>query len=375
MSFSRWLFTLNNYSDVDVRHAITGPNDISEDAQGILVPYLRRSVVGEEVAPSTGTPHLQGFMEFTKRQSLASVKRIYPSAHWTGAKGTTLQNYRYCIKDGKFKTHGDWVDIQNKLDKRKGGVHASILRAISTGQRNDIITSETFLRHKRSYDEVCMEIIENQHQISRYQRLSSCLLSKVQMSILRRLFIQDTRKVLWIVDSTGGSGKTFLAHVLNSLYGYDLLDGVTKPCDVCALLSPSPKGIVFDVTRSDSTHFSYQVLEMLKNGFIMSGKYHGIKRVFNPVPVLVVANFEPDKSRLSEDRWEVLVINGVCEADKEPIFDAKEIWPFQGPPKEISYEDSEKENVPPRKKGKQVPDHNDENNGHETVANYDHGSL
>ena len=72
--------------------------------------------------------------------------------------------------------------------------------------------------------------------------------------------------------------------------------------DITSLISDIPRGFVFDVTCSDNHHFSYNTLEMVKTGFIMTGKYMGIRRTYTPVPVAVFANFSPEEAAFSLDR-------------------------------------------------------------------------
>lgn len=55
-------------------------------------------VVGFEVGES-GTPHLQGYVEFKNQCKLSTLKRWLPSAHFEVAKGTAEDNLKYCTKD------------------------------------------------------------------------------------------------------------------------------------------------------------------------------------------------------------------------------------------------------------------------------------
>jgi len=79
-----YCFTLNNYQANyrDTFNAITG------------VKYL---VCGEELAPTTGTPHLQGYICFNNPRTLGSVMRLGLGSI-TVAAGNSLQNYQYCTK-------------------------------------------------------------------------------------------------------------------------------------------------------------------------------------------------------------------------------------------------------------------------------------
>jgi len=67
-------------------------------------------------------------------------------------------------------------------------------------------------------------------------------------------------------------------------------------------------GVIFDCSRTmedGSINVVYEVIEMLKNGYICSGKYQSVGKVFKPPHVCVLANFGPDMTKLSEDRMRV----------------------------------------------------------------------
>lgn len=94
---SRYVFTLNNYNDENYEDYFSN------------FGIIKRVVFGFEVAPDTGTPHLQGYLEFIRSQRLAVCRRILPNARWERARGCCLTNYRYCTKNGRFGTVGDWT--------------------------------------------------------------------------------------------------------------------------------------------------------------------------------------------------------------------------------------------------------------------------
>lgn len=89
-----WCFTINNYTDDHVRNLRT----VSEQCE-----YL---VFGREVGEQ-GTPHLQGFVSFSKRKSLGPTKKLIGNeAHLECAKGSPAQASAYCKKDGDFEEFG-----------------------------------------------------------------------------------------------------------------------------------------------------------------------------------------------------------------------------------------------------------------------------
>jgi len=90
------VFTLNNYTD-DEQEALRVLG------AGEQVNYL---VFGREVG-ETGTPHLQGYVEWTSGVSVAtSRRRLGGRAHVEMRMGTSSQAADYCKKDGEFEESG-----------------------------------------------------------------------------------------------------------------------------------------------------------------------------------------------------------------------------------------------------------------------------
>ena len=104
----RWWFTINNWVQDDVIRFV---------AFATNVKYI---VWGKEIAPTTGTPHLQGFVIFNTNQRLAAVKRtIHPTAHFEIAKGTNLEASDYCKEDGDYEEYGEFPNVSGKNDRFK----------------------------------------------------------------------------------------------------------------------------------------------------------------------------------------------------------------------------------------------------------------
>lgn len=95
-----WVFTINNYNDDDEQKLLGLGCGIDE-----AIRYL---CFGREVAPSTGTRHLQGYISFASARSFSSVKSVLgESAHIEVARGNAKQNKEYCSKGGDFTERGD----------------------------------------------------------------------------------------------------------------------------------------------------------------------------------------------------------------------------------------------------------------------------
>jgi len=95
----RVVFTYNNYPDAfqsDV-HLDTWLSQLG----GVY------AVVGRELSPTTGTPHLQGYLAFANPRALSSIRKLLIGCHVEPARGTPQQCRTYCIKDGSFREFGD----------------------------------------------------------------------------------------------------------------------------------------------------------------------------------------------------------------------------------------------------------------------------
>lgn len=90
----KFCFTINNYSDEHI-----------DQLKSIDARYL---CFGREIAPSTGTPHLQGFVYFANPRSFAGVRSLLPvGTHLEAARGSAQQNKDYCEKEGDFYEQGE----------------------------------------------------------------------------------------------------------------------------------------------------------------------------------------------------------------------------------------------------------------------------
>lgn len=94
-----WCFTLNNYTDDHLAWI---------NLNAALFQFI---MYGKEVAPTTLTPHLQGFLVLNSRKTLSSVKDMFPAIfngiHLEKCNGSFLQNYEYCSKDKEVTEYGE----------------------------------------------------------------------------------------------------------------------------------------------------------------------------------------------------------------------------------------------------------------------------
>lgn len=110
----RWTFTWNNYPD-EVKDKL---GNVTKDKWLEYIKKLKCSyfVVGKEVAPTTGTPHLQGYMEFKSGRRFSTLAKALPGVRLFKSKGNAKQNYEYCTKEGDFKEEGDVGEQGRRMD-------------------------------------------------------------------------------------------------------------------------------------------------------------------------------------------------------------------------------------------------------------------
>lgn len=99
-----WCFTINNYTDDDI-----------DKLNQVECQYL---IYGREVAPSTGTPHLQGYIHFSNETTLRAVaKKVIPRGHYEKRLGTIQEAIDYCKKDGMVTERGTISTKATKSDE------------------------------------------------------------------------------------------------------------------------------------------------------------------------------------------------------------------------------------------------------------------
>jgi hypothetical protein len=126
----------------------------------------------------------------------------------------------------------------------------------------------------------------------------------------------DGRSIIWYYDKNGDIGKSkFSAHVKSisptEYYSVNVIGSmrdfartVKHALDKCTNF----RCILFNLNRSCEEHKSiYSPLEMMADGTVTSVKYDSETLDFNPVHVIVFANFMPDVNKLSLDRWKIRV--------------------------------------------------------------------
>jgi hypothetical protein len=286
-----WCFTLNNYTNEDTERI----NSLVPD-KAIYVIY------GKEIG-TQGTPHLQGVVIFATRCRLNHAKRVIGSNPHLEIARNINASIQYCKKEG------DWYEFGNRSN-RQG--QRSDLDSFKSDVKNGILDLKT-LRETHSevyakYTRFCLEYVQDNYPVLKIPEFT---LRNWQSFVLNKLESPpDRRKIIFIVDEIGNSGKSWFAHYYtqqNPDTSQVLLPG--KKSDMAFVLKPNLRTLFMDAPRSKQGEFiQYDFLEDLKNGYVFSNKYESRIKTYEPMHVVVNMNEAPDKSKLSEDRFDVVNI-------------------------------------------------------------------
>lgn len=250
-----WQIVINNYNDEKL-----------EKTKKFCEKNCTKFYINQEKGENN-TPHLQIHMEFKNARYFNSLKKEFPDAHIEKVRNRDA-SAEYCQKE-------------------ETAIAPNISGGTMIKKIKDPLENKTLHQWQKDIINLC----------------------KTE---------PDDRKVNWYYDEIGGKGKTSLAKHLwiknpkNLIYlggkANDIKHGVKSFTDN---IDNDLKICIFDFTRSIENYISYEAIENVKNGFFFNGKYEACMVGFNSPHVIIFANFQPDITKLSLDRWNIVNINDV----------------------------------------------------------------
>lgn len=130
-----FVFTWNNYPD-------TAFDYLQNLVNTEVLKYVGYC---EEIAPTTGTPHLQGFCSFKSPRTHEQAKAILEHCYVERMIGSISQNEDYCSKSGKLVEHGV-KPISNDDKGRAEKMRWHNAREFAKEGKFDDIDSDIFIR-------------------------------------------------------------------------------------------------------------------------------------------------------------------------------------------------------------------------------------
>jgi len=296
-------FTWNNYPDGALQILIR-----SVGTTGIK--YL---IAGHEVGDS-GTPHLQGYLQ-SNHDMFKRFKTAWGcnSIHFEKQKGDSKEAADYCKKDGDFLEAGQYAHIESPK-KRQGARSdlAEIQERITAGDTYETLC-ETHFTQMAKYSRFIKERVSKRDELLTIQELAEKFEQTSprpwQKTIIDLVETPPSkRKIHWVWDPYGNVGKSWMASYLAVKKAAIILEG-GKKADMAYIWAQKPgKVAVFDLSRTQESFLDgvYSLAESLKNGRVVSTKYESKSVCFEVPHVIIFANFEPDRTKWSDDRYDII---------------------------------------------------------------------
>lgn len=283
----QWFLTINNPES----------NDLPQLPGELFAIWQREE--GEECH----TPHIHAVLVHKNAVSFNKIKATHPRAKIQRVKCVPAA-ITYCSKE-KTRVDGPW----ERGERPKG-----------KGKRTDIEDARDALLE--GADDAYM-IANHPEIVAKYPRfLTQCrnianaaateleLLPQPhewQQKVLELVKTKpDDRKVYWFCDHEGGKGKSALGRHLRDYHKAFYTNG-GKSMDITYSYNYE-RIVIMDYVRDSEEYVNYGVMEMFKNGLVTSNKYESTTRRCNPPHILVFANFMPNTSKMSADRWVIEVL-------------------------------------------------------------------
>lgn len=303
VSTKGYCFTLNNYTE---------PQAVR--LQGAVGRHgIKYIIYGREVAPTTGTPHLQGYLQTTTQ----NPKRIFEEfgTFLTKQIATATKAMEYCKKEGDFFEAGEFDENVKGTKEKKPGERTDILalkETIKSGKTYDeICDMDEHFAHAARYGKFIQERIAAREYGLRLKNLREHFAYTAQLAwqenLLNDLAMDPhPRKIVWIWGAEGGKGKSTTARHLMLNHNALIITG-GKRNDIAYLYAKQlPRIVVFDLPRASMTTMDhlYAIAEDMKNMTMNSMKYDSTT-VINTCHVVFLTNFAPDMTKWSEDRYDI----------------------------------------------------------------------
>lgn len=296
-----WTITLNNYEDSDLAQW----RNVVAEGKASYICWQK------EVAPSTGTPHLQAYVSFPTNKRLNAVKRVLGERiHAVRSNGTPSSNRAYCSKTDRGGQEGTFEEYGQIPKDPKRGTRTDFddfQEAVNSGLRCKRKARSDFPELVAKYPRWCYDILADQKdlcvdehsELYEWQKELDAQLSQPA----------DDRKVTFVVDKEGGQGKTWFAKQYCKKHADAQFMEPSKKADMAYALQDELRVLFLNVTRtSDSNNqdYLYAFVESVKDGMVFSPKYESRMKYYDKVHVVVMMNQDPNMELLSGDRYDIM---------------------------------------------------------------------
>lgn len=279
-------------------------------------------VFGKERGGKTGRAHLQGYVEFKNAVSMAQAKTIIGDerAHLEPRQGSQQQAIEYCYKeDANPYTYGERKkggaeSVSNARDMKAEYMDAELEQLIALirggADMRMLIWNYPALYYKyESWIRAAMADLAAQKTERELAVWADDIkLNEKQQYMMQQLESQNDRQIDWICGYDGGDGKSTMTKYLLATRPNDVMRFTNAKTADIAQAYEGQSIVFFDLSRTVEGKVNYGAIEDLKNGMLFAAKYKSKAKIYvRPPKVMILANFEPEKSAMSADRWRITV--------------------------------------------------------------------
>jgi len=268
--------------------------------------YTKFFIFGKEIAPSTGAKHYQCYFQLKEKKRLTNLKKIFnDQIHFEAALGSVDENIEYCSKEGQTVMKGSPTRVGERTDL------ADVVKRLENGEDLEVLAlqpecMDAISRCLNYFRMVSAGIRRTRGIADLRARMESATLRPWQSELLSLAADEPhPRHVIWTWDFGGNTGKSFMADYLVALHGAIVFTH-GKVSDIAHAYN-FERVVIFDLSRTQADKLDgiFMAIENFKNGRFFSPKYESQTKVFSVPHVFVFSNFDPDRSKLSADRWKV----------------------------------------------------------------------
>lgn len=243
-----YIFTSNNYTDETI------------DQLRAHAERCRYIIWGKEVAPTTGTKHLQGYMYLRDASTMSAIhSRVQPLA-LLKAKGSALSNQIYCSKDA--------CDVEEYGTKPKQGKRNDIVHVL------DLVASDESIRD-------IIPILSSFQQL----RITERLMTYYEKPRNFKPYVE------WYYGMTGTGKTRTAAEKLTDAYWVDNRKWFAQ-------YDKHENVIIDDIRRED---YSYSYLLRLLDRYPFRVEYKGGERQFLAKHIIITAPERPEMMYYGEN--------------------------------------------------------------------------
>ena len=298
--------TLNNYTPIQLARCRT--------FLGHRLNRKTRITYNKGCVEKVSTPHIHNYIQLNCAVDCSAIQKFLDVPGWDvrACRGSTEQNTDYIDKERTKDPNvpdGIWEQgTAEDFEQRESGPGQgarmdleAVKAAIDAGATwNDLILNH-FTEASRcgQFFKECIHLRDEQAMMAKLTaQYQSVTLRPWQLALDLKLDQEPDRRVFWMYETTGNVGKTWMSSYLRITRNAVVLQ-IAKKADLAHIISKNVSGVyIFDLARSSeegSVSVVYELMEQLKNGYILSGKYDSKSVTLAQPHVIVFANYAPDR--------------------------------------------------------------------------------